>query len=63
MTDKTITVNGRGAVRLAPDLVKLTLAVTATDADYAQAVRKAEADAKKVLAALADIAPVQPLCG
>ena len=57
MTDKTITVNGRGTVRLAPDLVKLTLAVTATDADYAQAVRKAEADAKKVLAALAGIAP------
>ena len=58
MTERIITVNGRGVLRLAPDLVKLTLAVTATDPQYSAAVKRAEADAEKVCTALAGIVPV-----
>ena len=56
MTERQITVNGRGSLRLAPDQAIVTLAVSATDADYATAVRKVQADAEKVRAALSGIA-------
>ena len=53
--ERTIQVTGRGTVRRAPDRVRLTLAVSAKDADYARATERAEADAEKVLAALSPL--------
>ena len=41
--ERTIQVTGRGTVRRAPDSVRLTLAVSAKDADYARATERAEA--------------------
>ena len=39
--ERTIQVTGRGTVRRAPDRVRLTLAVSAKDADYARATERA----------------------
>ncbi len=45
MAERTIHVTGKGMLRLAPDLIGLTLAASASDADYAQAVQTAEQSA------------------
>lgn len=56
MTERTIAVTGKGILRLVPDLARLTLAVSASDADYAAAVRAAEEHAANVKNALAGVA-------
>ena len=45
MAERTIHVTGKGMLRLAPDLIGLTLSASASDADYAQAVQTAEQSA------------------
>ena len=52
MTERTITVTGRGALLLAPDLVRLTLSVSKAHSDFAQAVRAAEEGGARVKEAL-----------
>ena len=52
MTERTITVTGRGALHLAPDLVRLTLSVSKAHSDFAQAVRAAEEGGARVKEAL-----------
>ncbi len=55
MSEATILVTGRGEVRRVPDRVRLTLDVGATDANYAEAVSRAERAADAVCAALAPL--------
>lgn len=50
--ERTIQVTGQGVLRLAPDLVRLTLSVSAADSDFAQAVRAAEESGARVKEAL-----------
>lgn len=50
--ERTITVTGRGMLHLAPDLVRLTLSVSAADSDFAKAVRAAEESGARVKKAL-----------
>ena len=45
MPERTIHVTGKGILRFAPDLIGVTLAASASDADYAQAVQTAEQSA------------------
>ena len=55
MSEATILVTGRGEVHRVPDRVRLTLDVGATDANYAEAVSRAERAADAVCAALAPL--------
>ena len=50
--EHTVCVTGRGAVRVLPDTVRLTLTVRAQNKDYAQAVQEAETGAERLKAAL-----------
>lgn len=50
--EHTVCVTGRGAVRVLPDTVRLTLTVRAQNKDYAQAVEEAETGAERLKAAL-----------
>ena len=49
---RTVRVTGRGALKLRPDLTRLTLTLQGTEKDYGEALRRSAADAEALRAAL-----------
>ena len=52
---RTVRVTGRGALKLRPDLTRLTLTLQGTDPDYSETMRRSAEDAEALRAVLAEL--------
>ena len=52
---RTVRVTGRGALKLRPDLTRLTLTLRGTDPDYAETMRRSAEDAESLRAVLTEL--------